>query len=126
MGRPEQQLEPGPLRPLAKWLRTQRDTAGLTYQQMAVTTRVPASTLSRAASGRVLPRLETVRAFAQVCGADPQRAQKLWEKASAEQRRHRASAPASPRDHRRGAYYPEYVNSPETLVKALLHLKMQQ
>lgn len=54
---------------LAAALREVRSTAGLSYDELAARTGVPATTLKRAASGRCVPAWETVTAIAEVCYA---------------------------------------------------------
>lgn len=123
MARPERELEArGRLRQLAKWLRDQRARANLAYRQMAEMTGIPATTLSRAASGETLPSRHTVREFARACGANPDKAGQLRDAAAGDWRRHRAGRHTQP-GHRGGAYYPENVISPESLIKALSHLR---
>ncbi|MER5764604.1 helix-turn-helix transcriptional regulator [Streptomyces sp. NPDC002082] len=70
MGRPELPVDfTVPARgKLAKGLRELRNTAGLTYAELAVKTGVSPATLKRAASGRTVPSWETVTAIAAVCG----------------------------------------------------------
>ncbi|MFG3010096.1 helix-turn-helix domain-containing protein [Streptomyces cinerochromogenes] len=80
------------LESLARWLRDQREAAGLSYAELAVRTAylaetgaVPvgcsADTLARAASGAVVPRLRTVLAYAAACGADGREGERLWKRA---------------------------------------------
>ncbi|MCM2388191.1 helix-turn-helix domain-containing protein [Streptomyces albipurpureus] len=64
---------------LATWLRAGREEAGLTYHQLASHTGFSADTLSRAASGRSVPRNRSVVvAYAQACGRSPKEAERLW------------------------------------------------
>jgi transcriptional regulator with XRE-family HTH domain len=66
---------------LALWLRSQRQTSGLTYAQLAARTGVSSSSLSRATKGERLPSLAVVEAFASGCDADARKAAALWRKA---------------------------------------------
>ncbi|MFD6826590.1 helix-turn-helix domain-containing protein [Streptomyces sp. NPDC060085] len=70
MGRPEKPLQ-GSSSPylvaLARELRNQRVTAGLTYAEMAASASVSAATLKRAASGILVPHIETIRQFYAAC-----------------------------------------------------------
>ncbi|MFJ5552503.1 helix-turn-helix domain-containing protein [Streptomyces sp. NPDC093225] len=72
MGRPEKPVDRAvPERAqLAEWLRARRQESGLTYDELATATGLSAATLKRAASGRDLPRRETVLAFLQATGGD--------------------------------------------------------
>ncbi|MFY1677376.1 helix-turn-helix domain-containing protein [Streptomyces sp. WMMC905] len=63
---------------LASWLRTTRREAGLTYARLAERTPYSAATLARAASGRSVPNLEVVLAFAQGCRGDVHVAERYW------------------------------------------------
>ncbi|GAA4704308.1 helix-turn-helix domain-containing protein [Streptomyces youssoufiensis] len=69
------------LEKLARYLRAQRDAAGVSYKDLAARSGVSSSTLIRAASGQQTPKLKTVRAYAQGCGADPDDAERLWKRA---------------------------------------------
>ncbi|WP_406285146.1 helix-turn-helix transcriptional regulator [Embleya sp. NBC_00896] len=55
---------------LAQWLRAARNSTGMTYTQMATAVEYSASTLSRAATGCVVPSDAVVEAYARACGAD--------------------------------------------------------
>jgi transcriptional regulator with XRE-family HTH domain len=66
---------------LALLLRSQRQTSGLTYAQLAAVTGTSASSLSRATKGERLPSLAVVEAFAIGCGTDKRKAVTLWRKA---------------------------------------------
>ncbi|MFC4496169.1 helix-turn-helix domain-containing protein [Streptomyces ovatisporus] len=66
---------------MALWLRAQRQGAGLTYEQLAERTDPSADTLARAASGRSVPKLRVVMAFAKGCEADCKKAESLWVRA---------------------------------------------
>ncbi|MEV0368391.1 DNA sulfur modification protein DndB [Streptomyces sp. NPDC050636] len=108
MGRPENQIGlegDAALRSLALWLRAQRQRADLTYQQMAEVTEYTHSTLSRAANGRRVPRLEVVDAYARACDADVSEARRLWRKAR------QASVHALPGAPDTAAMRPEYVSN---------------
>ncbi|KOG64698.1 hypothetical protein ADK76_08510 [Streptomyces griseoflavus] len=112
MGRRENPIAPcdKALESLVRWLRGHRTRAGLSYTQLADRIRqlapdagtrpvhCSADTLARAVSGRSMPRLEVVRAYARACGADAAEAQRLWKQA-----RYRQSAdagrPAEPVQH---------------------------
>ncbi|MGW0817045.1 helix-turn-helix domain-containing protein [Streptomyces viridiviolaceus] len=74
------------LHALASWLRLYRAQSGLSLAQMSQRTAVSKSTLSRAASGNGIPALSVVRTFAQVCGASPVEAERLWKQARYEER----------------------------------------
>ncbi|MEU5873445.1 tetratricopeptide repeat protein [Glycomyces sp. NPDC047369] len=81
MGRPEQPIDPGrgPLEQFAQRLRELRAAApGSTYRAMAARAHYSASTLARAASGREMPSLEVVQAYASACGADPEAWERRW------------------------------------------------
>lgn len=87
-----------PLRELAQWLRDQRK--GIPYRVLAERTDLNATTLSRAASGALLPRRAVVAAFAKACGASPDPALALWKRARREERRAlRGPALSAPRPH---------------------------
>ncbi|WP_143569323.1 helix-turn-helix domain-containing protein, partial [Streptomyces acidiscabies] len=83
MGRRKVPLtDSAPYYELASWLRSLRRGAGLTYREMACRVERPgcsAVTLSRADSGRVLPRRCVVEAYATACGASEQQARAMWE-----------------------------------------------
>ncbi|MEU6965030.1 helix-turn-helix domain-containing protein [Streptomyces chrestomyceticus] len=95
MGRRENPVAPcdKALESLVRWLRGHRTRAGLSYTQLAERVRqlppdagarpvcCSADTLARAVSGRSMPRLEVVRAYARACGADVAEAQRLWKQA---------------------------------------------
>ncbi|WP_247204748.1 helix-turn-helix transcriptional regulator [Streptomyces sp. AgN23] len=94
MGRPEKPIAPcdKDLEALARWLRERRIEAGLSYVQLAerihhltaadgTFARCSADTLARAASGAAVPRLKTVTAYADACGADQTEAERLWKRA---------------------------------------------
>lgn len=67
---------------LAEWLRKQREKSDLTYRQMEAKVRsYSASTYSRADSGCYIPSYSVVKAYAEACNANIQRAKQLWIKA---------------------------------------------
>jgi transcriptional regulator with XRE-family HTH domain len=86
MGRPEKPIAASGTaqKALALWLRTQRESAGLTYERLAARTTYSPDTLRRAASGRQIPKLTVLKAFAEACGAEPQVAEGLWRAARRE------------------------------------------
>lgn len=67
---------------VAHWLRQSRHLAGLTYEQLAQSTRFSRGTLHRAASGWHAP-WPVVQAFTHACGTDVDTARKLWLRAKA-------------------------------------------
>ncbi|MFF7393174.1 helix-turn-helix domain-containing protein [Streptomyces scabiei] len=104
---------------LTEWLREQRKKAGITYAQMAERSTYSASALSRAASGKSLPQLSVVTAYAEACEADPSRAIELWQQARHQQAR--ASGQAATWGRRP---HPEYVRNYESLRRALIDLHL--
>ncbi|MFK0111930.1 helix-turn-helix domain-containing protein [Streptomyces sp. NPDC091217] len=87
MGRPERPVDPeaGPVQRLAHQLRELRTGVGSpSYREMAKTTGISATTLSRAAAGERLPSLDVVRGYACACGADPAEWESRWKEAEAE------------------------------------------
>ncbi|MFE5327228.1 helix-turn-helix domain-containing protein [Embleya sp. NPDC056575] len=83
MGRPERPLDPagGPVIALARELRRLRESAGLTYRQMAEKSQeFHASSFSRAASGHGLSE-PLVTEFVRVCGGGHKRAADLLRRA---------------------------------------------
>ncbi|WP_097992328.1 helix-turn-helix domain-containing protein [Streptomyces sp. f51] len=73
---------------LVTWLRSARDTAGLTYRQLAARTEYSADTLARAASGRSVPQnLTVVLAYAAACGLSKKEAERLWKHARRDEAR---------------------------------------
>ncbi|MFD0272023.1 helix-turn-helix domain-containing protein [Streptomyces sp. NPDC127106] len=97
MGRPEQTV-PHPTRALGRLalgLRAARQTADLTYHQLAATTPgFSRPTLQRAESGRKLPTKDTVTVYALACGIDTGPLLALWEIARAKERAARPGTPA--------------------------------
>lgn len=74
MGRPERPLDPdaGPVQRLAYELRALRREAGSpSYRAMAQCAHLSVTALSQAASGKRLPSVAVVRAYAQACGGEP-------------------------------------------------------
>lgn len=69
---------------LALWLRSQRESAGLSYERLAVGAAYSPDTMRRAASGRRIPTLKVLLAFASACGADLHVAEGLWKSARRE------------------------------------------
>lgn len=87
MGRPEKPiatLNLG-LLALAGWLREIRTNAQLTYIELAARTghAYSATTLQRAASGKRVPRLPVVEAYAVACGGSLEQARRRWRHARA-------------------------------------------
>ncbi|MFF9915217.1 ATP-binding protein [Streptomyces sp. NPDC013457] len=80
-GRPERPLDPqaGPLERFALGLRELRESAGLTYMEMADVAHFAASTLSQAAAGHRLPTRPVLLAYVRACGADPAPWVERWE-----------------------------------------------
>lgn len=84
-GRPETPIHPGvdsPVRELAEQLRELRRASGLSYRALQQRSGYRAGTLSRAASGRQLPTMPVVAAFAEAAGLSaPERArlEELWQ-----------------------------------------------
>ncbi|MEG8281349.1 helix-turn-helix domain-containing protein [Streptomyces sp. AHA2] len=90
MGRREQPIRPcsKSLRALAAWLRSGREEAGLTYEQLAASTPFSPDTLARAASGSSVPRnLKVVVAYATACGLSEAEAERLWKVARRDEAR---------------------------------------
>ncbi|MFI9237644.1 helix-turn-helix domain-containing protein [Streptomyces sp. NPDC053079] len=71
---------------LVSWLRARRESSGLSYACLAERTPYSEDTLARAASGRSVPKLMVVLAFAQACDADLAEAERLWKRARYESR----------------------------------------
>lgn len=81
MPRPENPVDPraGPLSEFAHDLRSVRERFGNpSYRVLARRAGFSASTLSLAASGRVLPSLDVTLAYVQACGADPGEWRRRW------------------------------------------------
>ncbi|MFF9787838.1 DNA binding domain-containing protein, excisionase family [Streptomyces sp. SceaMP-e96] len=100
MGRPQQPVRTTnrALAQLTKWLREQKERTGLNYRQLAQQAGCHATTLQRAASGKTVPKLPTVLAYARVCGAPADHAEELWRRARKEDYRSaRRGIPPAPR-----------------------------
>jgi transcriptional regulator with XRE-family HTH domain len=117
MGRPEKPLPNNQfnlgLLALATWLRARRKDAGLRYADLAVRTQdtehpCSVSTLQRAASGEIIPRLPVVEAYARACGAPIDQARRYWREARAQSRRGPNVVPV-----------PQLINTPAELRLAL-------
>ncbi|MYX18412.1 helix-turn-helix domain-containing protein [Streptomyces sp. SID8374] len=95
MGRIEKEIatDSPALRELVQWLRDRRTAACLTYRELADLTGLHATTLQRVASGRTVPMLKRVMAYARGCNARGDEAHRLWLRA----RRERARADGSAR-----------------------------
>ncbi|CAL9668467.1 helix-turn-helix domain-containing protein [Streptomyces sp. enrichment culture] len=90
MGRREQPIRPcsKSLWALAAWLRSGREEAGLTYEQLAARTSFSPDTLARAASGSSVPRnVKVVVAYAVACGLSAAEAERLWKVARRDEAR---------------------------------------
>jgi hypothetical protein len=93
VGRREETVDPGagPVQRFAHELRELRRRAGSpSYRSMAVVAHYAATTLSVAASGRVLPSLAVTLAYVRACGGEPAEWQARWEAVAA------ADRPAEP------------------------------
>ncbi len=90
MGRREQPISPcsRSLQTLAAWLRSGREAAGLTYEQLAARTPFSPDTLARAVSGSSVPRnVKVVVAYAGACGLPETEAERLWKLARRDEAR---------------------------------------
>jgi transcriptional regulator with XRE-family HTH domain len=90
MGRREQPIRPcsKSLQALASWLRSGREEAGLTYEQLAARTAFSPDTLARAVSGSSVPRnVKVVRAYAAACGLPEAEAERFWKLARRDEAR---------------------------------------
>lgn len=90
MGRREQPISPcsRSLQALAAWLRSGREAAGLTYEQLAARTPFSPDTLARAVSGSSVPRnVKVVIAYAGACGLPEAEAERLWKLARRDEAR---------------------------------------
>ncbi|MFI0242877.1 hypothetical protein [Streptomyces sp. NPDC016845] len=75
----------GPVQRFALELRKLRQDAGsITYRVLAQRTPYTVSTLSRAASGELLPSLQVTMAYVQGCGGDPEEWEQRWRQAAQE------------------------------------------
>ncbi|MEU6444963.1 helix-turn-helix transcriptional regulator [Streptomyces sp. NPDC047046] len=64
---------------MAAWLRSGREEAGLTYEQLAARTPFSPDTLARAVSGSSVPRnVKVVLAYAAACGLPEAEAERFW------------------------------------------------
>ncbi|MEU3074844.1 helix-turn-helix domain-containing protein [Streptomyces laurentii] len=115
MGRREDPVgADGVARTLALWLRRQRERAGITYRELARKTKYSEDTLRRAASGKVVPTAEVVRAFADACGADPREAERRRTNAHVRRSRSKRNEPQGrPVDI-------EYVNTFDELRRCMI------
>ncbi|MFD8384995.1 helix-turn-helix transcriptional regulator [Streptomyces sp. NPDC059679] len=109
---------------LAQWLRSLRQQAGLTYQQMAHKTRAgfASATLWRAARGTTVPRWPVVEAFATACGGDLGQARRMWT-AAAEQRRSSRSPALGSRSE--PVLRPEFIHTPAQLLQAMRAIQLE-
>lgn len=93
VGRPEKAI-PAPRSALGGLARALREArGGLPYRHLAALTGYSAATLTRAASGEILPRREVVRSFAHACRIDIDEVDRLWLAAYREQRLKDGAAP---------------------------------
>ncbi|MEV6750673.1 helix-turn-helix transcriptional regulator [Streptomyces sp. NPDC051080] len=104
------------LRNLAEWLRNQRALTGQSYRALAVRAGCHATTLQRAASGKSVPKLQTVLTYARVCDAPPEQARRLWREARYEHTRELRGGRGLP------APKPVYVRDFADMAAALLNL----
>ncbi|MEU8452825.1 helix-turn-helix transcriptional regulator [Streptomyces globisporus] len=98
---------------LAAYLRLRRQSAAMTYRELARATGLSSATLKRAASGTVVPRHTTVEVYVEGCGggvAQVQYAGELWRHARIEERG-RLSGLHAPR--------PELISDAADLSRAL-------
>lgn len=118
MCRPEKPISTGnkALRELQEWLREQRARAGQSYRTLAVRAGCHATTLQRAASSDVVPRLQPVLNYARACDASPEDARRLWKAARYEETRSGRSG----RSQR--APRPEFIRDVADLSAALQDL----
>ncbi|MCG0284084.1 helix-turn-helix transcriptional regulator [Streptomyces sp. PSAA01] len=110
---------------LAQWLRSLRQQAGLTYQQMAHKTPTAGfapATLWRAARGTTVPRWPVVEAFATACGGDLEQARRMWA-AATEQRRSLRSA--SPGIRGEPVLRPEFIHTPAQLLQSMRAMQLE-
>ncbi|MFD6826673.1 helix-turn-helix domain-containing protein [Streptomyces sp. NPDC060085] len=74
---------------LAEHLRSWRESAGMTYERLAVVAALSPATLKRAAGGSAVPRRATVEAYIEGCGGTPEAvraAEEMWRQARIEER----------------------------------------
>ncbi|MEU2023537.1 helix-turn-helix domain-containing protein [Streptomyces sp. NPDC016469] len=81
-GRRERPLDPeaGPLERFALGLRALRESAELTYAEMASASHFSSSALSQAAAGHRLPTRDVVLAYVSACGGEPRDWERRWER----------------------------------------------
>ncbi|MFJ5259842.1 helix-turn-helix domain-containing protein [Streptomyces sp. NPDC088387] len=100
--RPQKQV-PDHLSPLGKLaiaLREGRKQRGLSFAELSEQTRdYSATTLQRAASGAVVPKLEAARAFAHACKLDVDEIDRLWLDAYRARKGGRTTTGEAPRPH---------------------------
>ncbi|WP_406490660.1 transcriptional regulator [Streptomyces sp. NBC_01604] len=73
---------------MAAWLRSGREEAGLTYEQLAARTAFSPDTLARAVSGSSVPRnVKVVLAYAAACGLPEAEAERFWKLARRDEAR---------------------------------------
>ncbi|MFB7397774.1 helix-turn-helix domain-containing protein [Streptomyces sp. NPDC056191] len=99
---------------LAYWLREQRARSGRTYRELATRTKCTATTLQRAASGKLVPTRTTVLSYARACDGSSETALMLWKAA-----RHEAALEGR---RRRPAPRPEAIWDEPELIEALVDL----
>ncbi|WP_051812199.1 helix-turn-helix domain-containing protein [Streptomyces sp. NRRL S-340] len=118
MCRPERPLTTSnkALRELQEWLREQRRRTRQGYRALSVRAGCHATTLQRAASGEIVPKLQTVLNYARACDASPEEARLLWKRARYEATRLTRAG----RD--RPAPRPEFVRDFVDLGAALVEL----
>ncbi len=100
MGRPEKPI-PDAMSAVGKLARALRDARqGVPYSVLSARTReYSASTLQRAASGRVVPKRAVARALAAACGRDVEEIDSLWLDAHRERRAPSRAREKAPRPH---------------------------
>jgi hypothetical protein len=89
MGRPRTLVASGDvaLGSLIRWVHDRLDATGITYEQVASDVAYTRPWVSRALSGQKLPPWELVETVAKRCRASTDDARRLWDAASAAQRR---------------------------------------
>ncbi|MFD5341532.1 helix-turn-helix domain-containing protein [Streptomyces hawaiiensis] len=118
MCRPEKPLTTSnkALRALQEWLREMRERAGLGYRALSVRAGCHATTLQRAASGEIVPKLQTVLSYARACDASPEEARLLWKQARYEETRLARAGRSRP------APRPQFIRDVVDLGAALVEL----
>ena len=126
MPRPEKPIAANnPLAQFANGLRALRQSADLTYRQMAATTGYSVSVLSTAAGGKELPTWEVTSAYVSACSGPLDQWRHLWLRLKNESSHLQDAAPA-PTSNTAGALpHPEQVNTPSQLAAALRALRRQ-